>query len=175
MNLCVDFDAAKLADLMPFLDCRQVLLIGSAGESLWRSMPSSYHEREHPVDEYSIDTVINHRYGLWFAYRAVVALQCDVAFSPAGKKLDATIESPCVSCSGKPCLSACPAAALSTHSSPDLGACVDHRLSEQSDCASTCLARLACPLTQWRYADEQIVYFYQRSLASTRLWVSERE
>jgi len=85
-------------------------------------------------------------------------------------------ESPCLSCEAKPCLSSCPALALSRDSNPDLTACVSHRVAPASDCASTCLARLACPIApQYKYSDDQVAYFYGRSLTSAMRWVAREK
>ena len=129
---------------------------------------------------------IHRRFGLWFAYRALVALQVEVAVhtgshvSVAGGAEDGEAvsenkyheSSPCLSCDGTPCISACPAQALSVGRSPDLSACISHRSHPGSGCASTCVARLACPIaTHWQYPPSQIAYYYDRSLASAIRWV----
>ena len=114
---------------------------------------------------------INGQQGLWFAYRAVLVVECDIV--DVDQIVEVTGESPCLSCDGKPCLSRCPAQALDFGSDPDLSACVAHRVLPESECVSTCLARLACPVApQFKYSDEQVAYFYQRSLASAISWVA---
>lgn len=112
---------------------------------------------------------ISQVYGLWFAYRAVVALSKPLA--PSVRQIG---ESPCVSCSGTPCISACPAAALSVGNVPNLESCVQYRTTVESPCAENCLARVSCPVgAEWRYTDDQINYFYGRSLLSLREWVGK--
>jgi len=115
---------------------------------------------------------INEEHGLWFAYRAVLAIESDIAgYKQTGH---ITGESPCLSCDAKPCLSRCPAQALTGGGNPDLSACVSHRLLPASDCAATCLARLACPVApQFKYDGDQIAYFYKRSLESAQRWVAQ--
>lgn len=116
---------------------------------------------------------INATHGLWFAYRAVVAIDADVIGSSERRKES---ESPCLSCETKPCLSHCPAGALAITRQPDLNACVKHRTAEQSSCASTCLARLACPVgTAFKYPEQQTAYFYNRSLASAKRWIDNND
>lgn len=111
---------------------------------------------------------INRKYGLWFAYRAVVAISA--AIVPSDRQ---TGESPCLSCTDTPCLSACPASALSVGRVPDLGSCMQYRTAAGSACEEDCLARRSCPVApEWRYSDEQIKYFYGRSLLSLRDWVA---
>lgn len=117
---------------------------------------------------------INGQYGLWFAYRAVVAIESEIVSAEKTGYLSG--DSPCLSCDAKPCLSRCPAQALTSDGNPDLSACVSHRLSTASDCASTCLARQACPIApQYKYSGDQVAYFYDRSLASVRRWVALRK
>lgn len=59
-------------------------------------------------------------------------------------------ESPCHSCPMRPCLSACPAGALSDSERYDLVACHDHLATAAGSACMTggCLARLACPLSR---------------------------
>jgi hypothetical protein len=109
-------------------------------------------------------------HGLWFAYRAVVAL--DIALTPTG--VGVRTESPCLSCSGRPCIQACPADALQVGKAPNLTACVGYRVMAESPCADRCLAREQCPLgAEARYPDDQIRYHYRQSLLSLRRWVAE--
>lgn len=116
---------------------------------------------------------INHVNGLWFAYRAVVTLDVGLIGSQPKVTEIANAESPCISCEGAPCVTACPANALVPFESPNLRSCVSHRVSQDSTCASTCVARLACPVaTEYQYAEDQIAYYYDRSLASAKLWVT---
>jgi len=114
---------------------------------------------------------INQNTGLWFAYRAVVAL--NVALEDVLMQRMPDAESPCISCEYRPCLTACPAGALEVGKPPDLSACVSHRVTAESSCASTCVARVACPVaTQWQYKSDQLAYYYERSLPSLKAWVS---
>lgn len=114
---------------------------------------------------------IHHRYGLWFAYRAVIWIDQALPATPVARA-----ESPCVSCTGQPCLRACPAQALAVGKPPDLLACSAWRTALQSSCASTCLARISCPVApQWRYSDDQIEYYYATSLPSLQQWVQQRD
>lgn len=109
---------------------------------------------------------INQTWGSWFAYR--VAVLADTNIKPT---TDLTTDSPCLSCSDKPCLSACPAQALvdSELSLLSLQHCVGYRLQEASSCKKQCLSRLSCPVaTGHRYTLEQINYHYGRSLQSIK-------
>jgi len=108
---------------------------------------------------------INRDWGSWFAYRALVLADSD--FTPVTRAKDV---SPCDHCTGKPCISACPAGAV-TDGEFASARCLGYRLAEGSACALTCLARLACPVgAAHRYEDDQIRYHYGRSLDSLRAW-----
>jgi epoxyqueuosine reductase len=106
---------------------------------------------------------INQIWGTWFAYR--VLLLCDGQFTPT-EKLQS--KPPCTSCSDKPCISECPANAV-TQTDFDLNCCSQYRASEQSRCSDRCVARLACPVaTEHRYPIDQIQYHYGRSMQIIR-------
>jgi len=107
---------------------------------------------------------VNGAWGPWFGYRAALLVQPELPVTT-----DPPAPSPCEKCVSKPCISVCPASALVADGPPDVGACTGHRLGRGSSCALRCLARLACPVgAQHRYSDEQIRYFYGRSLDSIR-------
>ncbi|WP_286831687.1 MULTISPECIES: hypothetical protein [Kordiimonas] len=106
---------------------------------------------------------INRDWGSWFAYRALVL--ADSRFTPVSRPRDT---SPCDACEDKPCIKACPAAAV-TDGEFLSGRCFDHRLSDGSSCAEACQARLACPVAaEHRYEADQVRYHYSRSLESLR-------
>jgi hypothetical protein len=105
-------------------------------------------------------------YGLWFAYRAAVLT--DAPLKPTvWPQTESANKSPCDRCATKPCLSACPGQALNASNPLDLTRCLAWRKTPDSSCATTCLARLACPVgAEQRYDQAQIRYHYGRSLAS---------
>jgi hypothetical protein len=107
---------------------------------------------------------VNPIYGPWFGYRAALLVHADIpVYTVAGAS------SPCERCADTPCVSTCPAKALSVGGAPDVVSCVDHRISADSACALRCLAREACPTgADHRYVEGQIRYFYGRSLDSIR-------
>ena len=101
---------------------------------------------------------IHPTYGLWHAYRA--ALLFPVAFDLPSQSLG---PSPCESCDGKPCLSACPVKAFDG-SSYDVVGCGKHIGSAAGKiCLSAgCLARKACPVgQQYIYTPDQIAFHMQ--------------
>jgi hypothetical protein len=102
---------------------------------------------------------IHAEFGSWFAYRAV--LLCNSDFAPTATQTDVA---PCESCALKPCISHCPAGAV-TETGLDLDACTRYRIQPESDCRSQCLARIACPVgAQHRYSPAQMNYHYAQSL-----------
>ena len=111
---------------------------------------------------------VSERFGPWFSYRVVMLVQAELA-----EEVTETGESPCAQCVDKPCVSTCPAQALSAAGSPNVSACVDYRLKSHSPCELSCLARLACPVgASYRYDDEQLHYFYRHSLASIKSYLA---
>lgn len=110
---------------------------------------------------------IDAEWGSWFAYRAVLLTRAGFLPTP---RVDRELPlHPCASCRERPCLQACPADALRPEFALDR--CASYRLNPQSACASTCLARLACPLGQaHRYETAQIEHSYLRSLAYLQAW-----
>jgi ferredoxin-like protein FixX len=95
--------------------------------------------------------LIHPQFGLWHAYRAALLFHEHVDL-PARS----SAASPCDSCAGRPCLSACPVHAFSG-SNYELAACADHISTPASDCLSIgCHARNACPVgVDWRYPEAQ--------------------
>lgn len=106
---------------------------------------------------------VDGKWGSWFAYRAVIITDSALAASP--------IEDhghPCVDCTAKPCIRACPASALDS-GTMDMNACQRQRLLEGSPCAHACIARQACPVgAEHRYEVSQIRHSAARSLAAIR-------
>lgn len=102
---------------------------------------------------------INASFGSWFAYRALVL--ADTAL-PVLEPI--YTESPCASCSARPCVNACPAHALDDGRF-DLKKCIDYRQQADSLCNNTCVARTSCPVAgEHRYTEAQMHYHYGRSL-----------
>jgi len=96
--------------------------------------------------------LIHPDYGLWHAYRGAIALGEALDLPPADDRA-----SPCESCSGRPCLTACPVGAF-TGASYDVTACAGHVAAPAgADCLDLgCRARRACPQGQdYRYPAAQ--------------------
>lgn len=106
---------------------------------------------------------IDARWGSWFAYRAVVLADTDLPASIAHDH-----GHPCMDCDTKPCIAACPAAALDA-GRMDVQACHRQRLLEGSPCAYACPARQACPVgVEHRYEQSQIRHSSTGSLGTIR-------
>lgn len=89
------------------------------------------------------------RYGLWHAYRFALLLPGVPPDLPPPELAG----SPCPSCIERPCLTSCPAKAVSAEGYR-WEACIDHlRAEAPTPCRSDgCLARRACPAgASWRY------------------------
>lgn len=109
---------------------------------------------------------VDAEWGSWFAYRAV--LLADTGFAPTPRR---EVPSPCGRCVDRPCVRACPAAALGSDRTPSqrLLACVDFRKQAQSPCQDRCLARNACPAgAKHRYSHAQTAYHYLQSMRAIR-------
>jgi len=85
---------------------------------------------------------IHGEYGLWHAYRFALLLPGTASRFPQGGQA----VSPCLSCTGQPCLTACPVDAF-TGEAYRVGKCVAYLAGdEHSDCRQAgCGARRACP------------------------------
>lgn len=89
-----------------------------------------------------VGLLVHETAGLLVSYRGAVWLPEEMHESPS-------VNRPCGTCDGMPCLTACPIGALST-GSYDVAACHDH-LDEEGgkDClTSGCRVRLSCPISQ---------------------------
>ena len=99
-------------------------------------------QRAEPVHSSPIGLLIHPYYGLWHSYRGALAFREELNVSAS-----AAVPSPCETCTGRWCLSACPVGAFS-NAGYDVGACAGHlRSAAGGDCMSGgCLARRACPV-----------------------------
>jgi hypothetical protein len=98
--------------------------------------------RAESVHPSPLGILIHPRWGLWHAYRGALALGNGYAAAH-----DRSAASPCDACAGRPCLSACPVAAISP-GRYDVATCRAHVRSPQgADCLELgCRARRTCPV-----------------------------
>jgi len=89
--------------------------------------------------------------GLFVSYRGALLVPERLELPPTGS-------SPCEKCSERPCLSACPAAAL-TKDGYDVPKCHAHLDSTGTECLSSgCIVRRACPVGQNKRLPEQSAF-----------------
>ena len=99
--------------------------------------------------------LIHPDYGLWHAYRGALAFADAVPFPPRGQR-----PAPCADCVDRPCLSACPAGAL-TAAGYDVRRCRSHVVSPDGRACRDggCQVRAACPVGQaFRYGPDQAAF-----------------
>jgi len=111
-----------------------------------------------------IGVVVNPRFGPWIAFRAALLLDSELDHPGDALGFD-----PCPTCSTRPCISACPASAVSFPSGWNISECLAHRVGAYPDCATQCHARVACVLNpDERYPDEELAYHQARALRIMR-------
>lgn len=118
--------------------------------------------RAEPVYPSPLGVLIHPTFGLWHAYRAALALPGVLTLPPLPP-----IPHPCTSCHEKPCLAACPVAALGPDGY-DVPHCAAHvRAAAGRPCRGFgCAARRACPVGQsYRYPPDQAAFHMRGFLA----------
>lgn len=133
------------------------LALESGGRALYPFDGPPFHpfqgwaKRARALHQSPLGILIDSEFGLWHAWRFALALPDVLAPGPRHEA-----ESPCVDCSAKPCVSACPADATreSGFAHED---CIRHLQSASGEScrADGCLSRAACPVAQHlRYVPE---------------------
>ncbi len=105
-------------------------------------------------------------YGLWHAFRAALLFPVVFDLLPASASA-----SPCETCAGRPCLTACPVSAFDGVRY-DVEACAGHlaAMPEVACMTAGCLARHACPVGKaYRYEAAQAGFHMAAFLAARRV------
>ncbi|MGE0826948.1 MAG: hypothetical protein AB7G75_09780 [Candidatus Binatia bacterium] len=114
---------------------------------------------------------IHPHYGPWMALRAAILLDQSVFTEPVAADFD-----PCPSCVERPCITSCPASAISPEKNWDVPTCVHHRLRVATDCVDYCHARYECVYGRaYRYPLDELQYHQQRSFAEMRKYFAQKE
>ena len=107
---------------------------------------------------------IHPEFGTWFAYRTAILVSEQL---PATEEMKT--DEVCEVCVDKPCQSVCPVGAVKTIGQFDITSCIDNRVKDNSACADRCLARLACPVGQkYFYQQDHLAHHSRFSLASIK-------
>ena len=120
-------------------------------------------QQAEPVHPSPLGILIHPDWGLWHAYRGALAFAERIELPPPDLR-----PSPCDSCAGKPCLTACPVGAF-TPAGYDVPTCVSRIAAPTgADCMSDgCLARRSCPVgPEYRHIPEQAEFHQQAFLAA---------
>jgi hypothetical protein len=101
-----------------------------------------------------LGVLIHPDYGLWHGYRGAIGFR-----EKLGEPSIPVDDHPCERCEEKPCLTHCPAGAI-TSETFNVRRCRSHIYSDEGHCmADGCLARNACPVGgDYRYSVEQLQF-----------------
>jgi ferredoxin len=102
-----------------------------------------------------IGILIHPEWGLWHSWRGALAFQ-----EPLEAPVATAGVSPCEGCDAKPCLTACPAYAI-TAAGYDATKCLGFldAIEDESCMAVGCMARHACPVgIEYRYRSERVIF-----------------
>ena len=114
-----------------------------------------------------IGLLIHPTYGLWWALRAALVFDREIALGAFAGPEQAPLAA-CDTCNDKPCLKACPVSAF-TVDGYDVAACRSHvRSPEGEACArGGCLARRACPVSHDLAYETEHATFHMDAFAPT--------
>ncbi|HXJ32490.1 MAG TPA: hypothetical protein VMS22_00500 [Candidatus Eisenbacteria bacterium] len=107
-----------------------------------------------------VGVLIHPVYGPWIALRAAVALPDVLTAARPADGFD-----PCPTCTLRPCIAACPAAAVGPRGW-DVPRCAAHRLAPADTCAGGCHARMECVYGQAHRYPSAALAFHQASARS---------
>jgi epoxyqueuosine reductase len=116
-----------------------------------------------------LGVTIHPAYGPWMALRAAVLLDLELSLPSPASGFD-----PCPTCVERPCVSACPASAISKEKGWDIPACVQHRVQHQEDCVEYCHARYQCVYgREHRYPLDELQYHQRQSFVEMRKYFAQ--
>jgi hypothetical protein len=110
-----------------------------------------------------LGVLVHPEYGPWLALRGALLVDATLAAPRPAAGFD-----PCASCRARPCLAACPAAAVSHPAGWDVPRCIAFRVAqdEANPCADRCHARVACVYgNAHRYPPDALAYHQRRAFA----------
>ncbi len=113
-----------------------------------------------------LGVLVHPEFGPWMALRGAILVD---AASPAARP--AAGFDPCASCRDRPCVAACPGAAVSHPAGWDVPTCLAFRVERGGDnpCVDRCHARVACVYGRHhRYPDDALAYHQGRAFAAMR-------
>ena len=115
---------------------------------------------------------IHPQYGPWIAWRAAVLIDHELpALSAPAQNFDL-----CSTCVERPCITACPAQAVSATQGLGLLACTQYRLDVPPDCAERCHARYNCVYgREYRYPEDELAYHQRLSLVTAQAYFEKPE
>ncbi len=114
-----------------------------------------------------LGVLVHPEYGPWMALRAAVLLP-DALAPTAMPDFD-----PCPTCIARPCITACPAGAVSADGW-DVPGCMAYRLRAVDDCAGGCHARIDCVLGRDHRYPPEAMAFHQRAARATMASLERR-
>jgi hypothetical protein len=121
-------------------------------------------QKAEPVHPSPLGILIHPDWGLWHAYRGALAFAERIDLPLPDRR-----SSPCESCAGKPCLTACPVGAF-TSAAYDVPTCVTHISAPAgAECITGCLARRACPVGLGYHHIAEQARFHQRAFLAAQL------
>lgn len=106
-----------------------------------------------------VGVLIHPEFGPWIALRGALLVGEEITAPRPAAGFD-----PCPSCADRPCIAACPGAAVGHPGGWDIPRCIAHRLAQPADCTDRCHARVACVYGRYhRYADGELAYHQRRA------------
>ena len=113
-----------------------------------------------------LGVVVHPKFGPWMAFRAAILIDQEIDAPGEARGFD-----PCPSCSGRPCMAACPTSAVAFPAGWDIPRCLAYRIESEPDCTPRCHSRAACVLgPEHRYPDDELAYHQGRALMAMRPW-----